>query len=276
MKKLLPLLFVIALTATLHAATVHTLPIPSEKMGREISTTLILPDGYADSTHRFPALYLLHGAGGNHASWNEKAPLAQLADQYKVIMVCPDGGKTSWYFDSPIDPAFQYETFVAQECVNYIDSHYRTKADRNARALAGYSMGGHGALFLAIRHREVFSISIAISAGADIRPFPTRWDISKRIGSIEEHPDNWEKYSVINLAKELNPNELAIALDCGYDDFFIGVNRALHHQLIADGIAHEYIEKSGKHTWSYWKGSLLRQMPFIDSHFRKPATSCTP
>jgi S-formylglutathione hydrolase FrmB len=276
MKKSIFLLCTLSLAATLQAATVDVLSIPAEKMGSEVSTTLILPDAYAGSTNRFPVLYLLHGAGGDYEAWNAKAPLAELADQYNIIMVCPDGGKTSWYFDSPIDPAFQYETFVAKECVSYIDRHYRTQADRHSRALAGYSMGGHGALFLAIRHRDTFSIAVGISAGTDIRPFPTRWDISKRIGTIEAHPENWEKYSVINVAKELKPNELALALDCGYDDFFIGVNRALHNQLIDAGIAHEYIEKAGKHTWSYWKASLLRQMPFIDAHFRKADTVYTP
>ncbi len=262
------LLLVFCVTVTsLYAAHVEVLSIENQKMGRAIPATLILPDAYKEkSTQRFPVLYLLHGAGGNHAEWNRLSNIAELADQYGIIVCCPDGGVTSWYFDSPIDPAYQYETFVAKECVAHMDKNYRTKARRDNRALCGLSMGGHGAMFLAIRHRNTFSTAVALSGGVDIRPFPENWDIKKRLGTIEEHRDNWEKYTVINLARDLKDGELAISLDCGDHDFFLGVNRALHAQLTATGVAHEYIEQPGVHNWDYWKAAIQRQMPFIAAH----------
>ncbi len=253
------------------AAVSSTVAIKSSEMGREIPARLILPDAYTETTDHFPVLYLLHGAGGAYASWDEATDVAALADQYGIIILCPDGGKTSWYFDSPLDPGFQYETFVAKECVAYMDTTYRTKADRQYRALCGFSMGGHGALFLAIRHRDVFSVAVVLSGGVDIRPFPDHWEIRKRIGSIDTHPENWEKYTVINQAKTLQDGELAIALDCGTEDFFLEVNRALHAQLLKDGIAHEYTEQPGAHNWAYWRAAIKRQMPFIDQCFKPSA-----
>lgn len=251
------------------AATVETISIDSSKMGKPIPATLILPDSYGDNTKRFPTLYLLHGAGDTHTKWNVKTDVATLSDEYGIIIVCPDGGRTSWYFDSPIDPAYQYETFVAKECVAYMDKNYRTHADRGARALCGNSMGGHGALFLAIRHRDVFSIAVPLSGGVDIRPFPNRWDIKKRIGTIEAHPENWEKYTVINLARELKDGELAISIDCGEGDFFLSQNRALHVLLLENQVTHEYMEMPGSHNWDYWNAAIKRQMPFIKNHFKK-------
>ena len=56
----------------------------------------------------------------------------------------------------PIDPGYQYETHVAEECVQYMDKNYRTLASRGSRAISGMSMGGHGAMYLAIRHPETF------------------------------------------------------------------------------------------------------------------------
>jgi S-formylglutathione hydrolase FrmB len=258
------------------ASTVEVLSVPSEKMGRDIPVTLILPDGYAENEIPLPVVYLLHGAGGDHASWNDKSDVAQLADLYDVIVVCPDGGKTSWYFDSPIDPGYQYETFVAVECVNYIDANYRTDARREARALCGLSMGGHGSLYLAIRHQDTFSIAVPISGGVDIRPFPKNWEIARRIGTIESHPENWETHTVINLAKNLKPGDLAISLDCGSEDFFVQVNRNLHQQLLDQQIVHNYEEHPGKHTWKYWKEGIERQMKFIDQQFRKEGTAREP
>jgi len=250
------------------AATVEVLSVPSKKMGKNIPVTLILPDAYEQKDQRFPVLYLLHGAGDDYRGWHRQTKISRLADEYDIVVVCPDGGRTSWYFDSPVDPAFQYETFVAKECVNYIDTNYRTQAHRNFRALCGLSMGGHGSLFLAIRHPDTFSVAVPLSGGVDIRPFPRHWEIALRLGAIETHRENWETYTVINQAKKLNAGELAISIDCGTSDFFLGVNRALHQQLLADGISHNYEEHPGAHNWGYWREAIKRQMPFIARHFK--------
>lgn len=269
MKNKFSLLLTVLVVSVSHASTVETITVPSKKMGRDIPVSVILPDAYKDGSRRYPVLYLLHGAGDTHRKWIDKTVIETLADTYGMIMVCPDGGRTSWYFDSPIDPTYQYETFVAKECVAHIDQNYRTKAQRAYRALAGNSMGGHGALFLAIRHSDVFSVAVPLSGGVDIRPFPEKWDIKKRIGDIETHPENWETYTVINQAKALKDGDLAISIDCGSEDFFIGVNRALHKQLLEAGVRHGYTEMPGGHTWGYWNAAIQRQILFIDQQFQK-------
>ena len=125
-----------------------TIAVMSQAMGRNIKNVVILPEGYHESDLQFPVLYLLHGATGCYSDWSRKTDLHPLADRYGVVIVCPDG-QDSWYFDSPIDPTMQFETYVSKELVAYIDSHYRTHANRYMRAITGLSMGGHGALFLA-------------------------------------------------------------------------------------------------------------------------------
>lgn len=269
MKKQFSILLATVIGLAAQASTIETIEVHSEKMGRNIPVSVILPDAYEEGAQRYPVLYLLHGAGDTHRKWIDKTVIEELADTYGIIMVCPDGGRTSWYFDSPIDPSYQYETFVAKECVAHIDQNYRTKAQRNYRALTGNSMGGHGTLFLAIRHSDVFSVAVPLSGGVDIRPFPSKWDIKKRIGEIETHPENWEQYTVINQAKELEPDELAISIDCGSEDFFIEVNRALHTQLLEAGIKHGYTEMPGGHNWGYWNEAIQRQMHFIHKQFQK-------
>ncbi|WP_372798212.1 alpha/beta hydrolase, partial [Pontiella sp.] len=151
--KMLPVMLLLAVlvVSASRASTVETVSVHSETMGRDIPVSVILPDEYEEGSQRYPVLYLLHGAGDTHRKWIDKTDVEILADTYGIIMVCPDGGRTSWYFDSPVDASYQYETFVAEECVAYIDRHYRTKAQRTCRALSGNSMGGHGTLFLAIR-----------------------------------------------------------------------------------------------------------------------------
>ena len=271
--KILALLFstiVLWVGSSLSGADVEVIQIPSAKMEKKIPATVILPDTYSErESDKFPVLYLLHGAGGNHASWNQSTQCAQLADKYEFIILCPDGGSTSWYYDSPIDPDYQYETHVAEECVQFMDKNYRTLVNRGARAISGMSMGGHGAMYLAIRHPDTFGTSVCLMGGVDIRPFPNNWDIKKRLGEISTHRENWEEHTVVNQVKKLKDEEIKIVLDCGRGDFFLQVNRALHMQLLQDGISHIYEEHAGVHNWQFCKEAIDRQFPYIATQFSR-------
>ena len=103
-----------------------------------------------------------------------KPELGKIADEKGIIFVCPDG-KNSWYWDSPKNPSYRYETFISNELINYIDANYPTVASRDKRAITGLSMGGHGALYNAIRHKDVFGAAGSTSGGVDIRTFSNQW-----------------------------------------------------------------------------------------------------
>jgi S-formylglutathione hydrolase FrmB len=182
--------------------------------------------------------------------------------------VCPDGAKTSWYIDSPIDPSFQYETYISHELVNYVDNTFNTQTDKSSRAIMGLSMGGFGAFYLAIRNTNVFSAAISTSGAFDLRPFPNNWDIAKRIGKQTEYPANWENYSVVNMAGLLKGKSLALFFDIGVDDFFYNGNKEFHQTLQSMQIPHNYLEMSGGHTLEYWQKSINYHFVFLDEHFK--------
>ena len=161
------------------------------------------------------------------------------------------------------------ETHVAEECVQYMDNNYRTRANRGSRAISGMSMGGHGAMYLAIRHPDTFGTSVCLMGGVDIRPFPNNWEIKKRLGDMSKHRKNWEEHTVINQARKLKDEQIKIVLDCGRGDFFLQVNRALHMQLLQDGISHIYEEHEGVHNWQFCKDAIERQFPYIATQFAR-------
>lgn len=251
------------------SATVSTIEVPSAVMRKDIPVTVILPDASQKGGARFPVLYLLHGYGGNNGSWAANTRIKDLAEQYGVIVICPDGGFSSWYFDSPEDPSFRYETFVSKELIAEVDKRFPTLPRRDSRAVAGLSMGGHGALFLAFRHPDVYGTAVCFSGGVDLRPFPDNWDIAKRLGSLQGHPDRWKESSVITLAEKVTPGQQAISIDCGVDDFFITVNRNLHALLLERDVPHDYSERPGGHDWKYWGNALKYQMLFISDHLAR-------
>lgn len=269
MKKIY-LIFLLALsTSFAFSAEVDTVEVFSKAMNKGIKTVTILPENY-DKGPNFPVLYLLHGYGGNYADWIKRAPqLKDLADRYSMIIVCPDGGVGSWYWDSEVDTSFQYETFVAKELIEWVDNELKTRKNRESRGITGLSMGGHGALYLAMRHQDVFGAGGSMSGGVDIRPFPLRWDMAKRLGSYAENPNRWEKHTVINQVHLLTPGSLELLIDCGTEDFFYGVNEDLHDKLLARNIPHSYIVRPGAHNWDYWEEAIHYQVLFMHRYFEK-------
>ena len=262
-------LVVMFTAACAFSATVITIAVPSPGMKKDVPTTVILPDAYQKEGVRLPVLYLLHGFSDNNQTWVSRTSIKDMADQNGIIVVCPDAAYSSWYFDSPANPVWRYETFVSKELVADIDKRYRTLPKRESRAIAGQSMGGHGAMFLAIRHPDTFSVVVCLSGGVDLRPFPDNWDIAKRLGTLKDHPERWTANSVITLAETLPPGELAISIDCGTDDFFITVNRNLHQLLVTRKVPHDYTERPGSHGWKYWANAIKYQMLFISDHLAR-------
>lgn len=269
MKRFL-LFFLLPLAIAAHAGTVDTVMVYSNAMHRPISCVVIKPDTYKKKGRTFPTVYLLHGYSGKYSNWIMKVPaLKQLVDDYQLIIVCPDGGYAGWYIDSPVDSLSKYETYVGTEVPDYIDAHYKTIKDRNARAITGLSMGGHGGLYLGFRHADTFGACGSMSGGVDLRPFPKNWEISKVLGDSAQYPANWENYSVVTIARNKPSQTLAIIIDCGVDDFFYPVNQALHVQLLAMHIQHDYITRPGQHDWAYWSNAVLYQLLYFKNFFAK-------
>lgn len=259
------LLFLLPLS--LQAAKVDTLQVKSPSMNKSIEVVVVSPD--VSQSTPCPVIYLLHGYGGNARTWiGIKPDLPRIADEKGIIFVCPDG-KNTWYWDSPLQADVRYETFISGELVRYVDTHYKTVADRKGRAITGLSMGGHGAMWNALRHSDVFSAAGSTSGGVDIRPFPKNWEMSVQLGDQAKYPGNWEKQTVINLVPTLKKGQLALIFDCGESDFFLEVNKNYHEALLKQGIDHDFITRPGGHDSEYWNNSIDYQILFFTKHFQR-------
>jgi S-formylglutathione hydrolase FrmB len=159
-------------------AQVDTISVLSTKMHKEIKSVVIVPENYSKHKH-YPVVYLLHGYSDNYAKWIKTVPgIKALSTEHQFIIVCPDGGYSSWYFDSPVDSTFQYESFIVKDLLSYVDAHYATIPDRSARAITGLSMGGHGALYLAMRNKNLFGHAGSMSGGVDLRSSTKSFEIA--------------------------------------------------------------------------------------------------
>ena len=223
------------------ASTLTNLTVRSEKMGKGIPVSIVLPESYERGRTNYPCVYMLHGAGGSNARVDNPV-VRGLADRYGLILVAPDGGRQGWWLDSPVKPDSQYETFVVGELLPYVDARFRTQNVRAKRGIMGGSMGGHGACYLGFRHKDLFGVVGSIYGGVDLMPWSGRWGLDECLGPRNEHPERWREHSVVQVAKTLKNGEIDLICTVGTEDFFLGCNRMLHDLLSANGVAHTYVE----------------------------------
>lgn len=250
---------------------VDTISIESRYIASPAKAVVAVPANYfSDSnTKNYPVVYLLHGYSDDYAYYSTKMDIAKAASDYGIIIVCPDG-RDSWYWDSPVDPKMQMESFITQELVPAVDCRYRTIDSASRRAIAGLSMGGQGSLWLAIRHPDIWGNAASMSGGVDITPekFHTKWKMARSLGSYDSYPQRWSEHSITNLVKDLKPETINIYIACGTGDFFYKVNCDLDRRLNEAKIPHVYVTAPGGHSWDYWGRTIYPILDFFTSNFR--------
>jgi putative tributyrin esterase len=246
----------------------------SASLGKDRAYTVLLPVGYdPGGPRRYPVLYLLHGKSGDHTDWSKRAPLREAVGQAPLIVVMPDGDD-GWYVDWA-DGAHRYEAQIVRDLVPHVDGAYRTLAAREGRAVAGLSMGGYGAVKIALAHPELF-VSAASVSGA-LR-FPREgWDDGPKVFGTGPPSDRLRvQNDVLELAFALQRTRPgwsgpALYLDCGTDDLLYDSNARVRSFLREIGVPYAYHEEPGGHSWEYWSARLPDLLRFSLAHLAKPA-----
>ncbi|MDR1080892.1 MAG: DUF459 domain-containing protein, partial [Deltaproteobacteria bacterium] len=233
--------------------------LPSRARMRETSYLLCLP-GPEDVSR--PTVILLHGPDENYLVWRERfgRDLVDLARSLNVNLIMPDGDPYGWYLDSPVKRDSRVETYIMRELLP--DASERFLMDPGRVGLLGVSMGGHGALTLALKHpgrfRSVSSISgitvleshIGDPAGAP----PLK--VESVLGPYRTQGALWRQNSAYHMVRR-DPGAAAgtyIDLTVGVaDQVALGENRQFHRLLNDLSVPHGYREgQRGGHDWSLW------------------------
>jgi S-formylglutathione hydrolase FrmB len=251
--------------------------IQSAILGRAVSYCVALPAEYASSNKRYPVLYYLHGMFENERSWAERGGKDILDGMLAkgqlgpFLMVMPDAGKT--FYVNSFDGKVRYEDFFIQELVPYVDRHYRTIAQPAERGILGISMGGYGALHLAMRHPDIFG-SVSAQSAALLPKFPDplptegRWGFYARVlqGPFGSplNATYFDANNPLTLAEQPDAfRNLKLYFDCGDQDRygFDAGNKLLDQILTSKHFPHEYALRSGGHGWDY--EALYMQYPLL-------------
>ena len=260
----------------------------SSLLNRAVKYSIYLPPDYYTSNRRYPVVYLLHGLGDNETSWIQFGEADQIADAGiksgelpPMIIVMPDAGTT--FYINDYQSKVRYEDMFVQEFIPHIDSMFRTRPQREFRAVSGLSMGGYGSLVLSMHHPELFGTCAAMSAA--VRTDEALMSVpDERYNSVyaplfsgpvkgeERLTMTWKRNSPIILAKSAPESDLTKVrwyIDCGDDDALTVGNSMLHIALLDRKIPHEYRVRDGAHTWSYWRTGLPDALKFIAYSFHR-------
>lgn len=210
----------------------------------------------------YPVFYLLHGLSDNHTAWVRNTSLERYVAPWPLIVVMPNGER-SFYTDSITHPRAAFETFIMRDLIGFVDRMFQTIPTREGRCVGGLSMGGYGALKLALKHPSVFRAA-ASHSGAVRRPTNPSPELRPEILQIFGESAAGGPNDLFALAARADRATLpALRLDCGVDDFLIEDNRELHTELERLGIPHEYAEHPGVHDWAYWDLHIQDTLAFV-------------
>jgi enterochelin esterase-like enzyme len=245
----------------------------SRALGDEVSYMAWLPPGYDESTASYPTLYLLHGVGGGagfgveewlgYALTEDLDRLLALGLIEPLLVVLPNGGQGYWINHAGGGP--RWADFVAADLVRHVDATFRTDARRERRAIGGLSMGGHGALQLALNHPDTFGIAGAHSP--TLRPYEAS-------PAFFGDPAWFARYDPLSLARATDAaRRIATWIDVGSDDRWRPAAEALRSVLAAQRAPLEFRVLEGEHEGWYWQYYLPEYLRFYSAALHAPTTT---
>jgi putative tributyrin esterase len=293
----------------------------SQALGIRKQFVVYLPPSYGTSAgRRYPVAYYLHGMFGDEWNWVRAGNIDRTLDSLtaqgmaEMIVVMPDGDD-GWYttwnnlgnnvdcrrakppsrqnetIDAYCVPWPKYDDYIARDLVARVDSSYRTVATRNARAIAGLSMGGYGAVSLALMYPDVFSAAASHSGvlsplylGPHPYTSPSRY-AATRVELQQNMPNLWPA-TVLAFGRDTtgwwprDPGRRAaravatdrarmpaLMIDVGTSDPYVDQSRDFHATLERLGVEHAYAEWPGTHNWEYWRSHARESLQWIGGRF---------
>jgi putative tributyrin esterase len=246
----------------------------SAALSRDMPYRIVMPASVAPG-QRLPVVYLLHGGDGGFRDWTNDSDVAHFAES-GLLLVMPEGG-SSYYTNAVDPPQDRYEDYIVSDLISDVESRFPAATERSNRAIVGLSMGGFGAVKIALRHPELFAFVGGLSSAIDVphRAFVfKRFHQSRHYSAIfgpagsQTRRDN----DPLLLARSANPEAAPyFFLTCGEQEGLLSSNREFATLLAQRHFRYEFHTIPGGHDWNQWNGWLPALFLSLNHHM-KPST----
>jgi S-formylglutathione hydrolase FrmB len=257
--------------------------VAAESVPDPVEVLVVTPPSYdRDASRRYPVLYFLHDGFGDGRTLERRGVAAdaraamQSRELPEFLIVAPDA-PGSWFSDYH-DGSRHYERFLAVDLPRWVEAHYRTLPGKDNRGVTGISMGGYGAVKLALKHPELFG-SVSALSGALIPfgpddlerySFVARYTLQRVFGKASgdnslEANDVWQ----IAWSRTFAEPPFRVELRAGTEDFYglDGVAAQFGSVLNQCGIPTTVVLEPGNHDWAYWRKAMKDILEWHGSRF---------
>ena len=247
----------------------------SKALKKVTNVNVILPEvhktaeGIGHPGDTYKTLYLLHGLSGDHTSWLQKTSIARYATEYGIAVVMPDVGR-SWYTNTAYGE--NYFTFVAEELPAVCRSYFKGMSDkREDNYVAGLSMGGYGAMKIAMTYPDRYCGCVTLSGALDITRKNRPRNLTEWRALFDYNLQDFDQllnteHDVYGLVRKNHAAGLPfpkLFIWCGTEDDLIHNNRSMRDLLTELGIEHCYKESEGTHSWQWWDLHIQAGLKYI-------------
>jgi putative tributyrin esterase len=241
----------------------------SAALNRDMQYRVVLPAAIIPEA-KLPVIYLLHGGDGSFRDWSNYSDVARFAER-GLILVMPEGDE-SYYVNAAERPQDRYEDYIVHDLITDVESKFPVAAGRTNRAIVGVSMGGYGAVKLALSHPDMFVFAGGISPAIDV---PSRPFSIKRIQQWRHHSSifgPWGSQARHNgdpfvLARSADPAKTPyLFLTCGEQEGLLAPNRKFAALLGQRHFRYEFHVVPGGHNWNQWDERLPSLFQSLRQH----------
>ena len=235
----------------------------SSALGMATRFMVILPE--KKSVGKLRVLYLLHGLTDDCTAWQRYTSIERyLRFNSDTMVVMPAGGK-SFYTDMAYGE--RYYTYVAEELPGYVNAMFNVSGKREDTYIAGLSMGGYGAVKIALAKPDKYFAAASFSGALDVAKIMQAGDDWKTqaVSILGEKTDiAGTKEDIYYLLDNLPENKPEILQMCGTEDFLYAHNQTFRQAAEKSGIRFEYREGPGDHNWDYWDECIKYALQFFE------------
>ncbi len=221
----------------------------------------------ASGSGKLPVLYLLHGLSADHTDWIRHSFIERYAEDKGIVVVMPSVGR-SYYTDMKYGSP--YFTFLGEELPKIVRALFPISERREDTFVAGMSMGGYGALKLALSFPQRYAAAASLSGGLDI--------VSRMNGANNFQPNELiaifgdvaelkgstnDLFYLLDTLKAYNGDKPMLYQSCGTEDFLYDNNQTFRKYALDLGIEVTYDEGPGEHDWDYWDPQIQRVLDWL-------------
>jgi S-formylglutathione hydrolase FrmB len=231
-------------------------------LGMHVSAMVLLPDNVPPP---WPTFYLLHGLSDDHTIWTRRTRIEAYAEKHPFAIVMPNGFRGFYTTNADGPDFFKY---IHSDVINACEKAFRLDPRRERRCIGGLSMGGYGALRVALARPDLFisanshsgALGYASGHGKPRDSVLVRDEMDRIFGPEPSSTD----HDLLVLAERCakSGSQPRLLIDCGTEDFLIDQNRDITTRMKQLGLKFDYVEHPGVHNWDYWDTHVRTALQF--------------